>query len=71
MTKILRKTRSSLVKLFLTERIILHKISTIELQKISAKNSGFFAQNKCKSANMGSSTVQLHGVDLIDIQIQN
>ena len=26
---------------------------------------------KCKSANMGSSTVQLHGVDLIDIQVQN
>ena len=34
------------------------------------KRSAFFAQNKCKSANMGSSTVQLHGVDLIDIQIQ-
>ena len=34
-------------------------------------NKCFFAQNKCKSANMGSSTVQLHGVDLIDIQIQN
>ena len=26
---------------------------------------------KCKSANMGSSTVQLNGVDLIDIQVQN
>ena len=26
---------------------------------------------KCKSANMGSSTVQLHGVDLRDIQVQN
>ena len=34
------------------------------------KISGFSAQNKCKSANMGSSTVQLRGVDLIDIQIQ-
>ena len=33
-----------------------------ELQKIRAK---------CKSVNMGSSTVQLHGVDLIDIQVQN
>ena len=64
-TKILKKTCSSLLKLFLTERIILRKIST--LQKINA----FFAQNKCKSANMGSSTVQLHGVDLIDIQFQN
>ena len=25
---------------------------------------------KCKSTNMGSSTVQLHGVDLMDIQVQ-
>ena len=33
-----------------------------KLQKIRAK---------CKSANMGSSTVQLHGVDLRDIQVQN
>ena len=33
-----------------------------KLQKIRAK---------CKSANMGSSTVQLNGVDLIDIQVQN
>ena len=31
----------------------------------------FFAKHKCKNANMGSSTVQLHGVDLIDMQIQN
>ena len=49
-----------------------------KLQKISAKNKCFFAQNKCvfaqnkcKSVNMGLSTIQLHGVDLIDIQIQN
>ena len=70
-TKIVRKTCPSLVKLFLTERIILHKISTNRVQKISAKNVGFFAQNKYKSANMGSSTFQLHGADLIDIQIQN
>ena len=42
-----------------------------KLQKISAKNKCFFPQNKCKRANMGSSTVQLHGVDLIDIQVQN
>ena len=33
-----------------------------KLQKIRAKR---------KSANMGSSTVQSHGVDLIDIQVQN
>ena len=31
----------------------------------------FFAKYKCKSANMGSSTVQLHGVEMIDMQIQN
>ena len=42
-----------------------------KLQKISAKISDFFSKNKCKSAHMGSSTVQLHGVDLVDIQIQN
>ena len=71
MTKILRKTYSKLVKLFLTERIILHKISAIELQKIRAKNKFFFSQIKCKSPNIGSSRVQLHGVDLIDTQIQN
>ena len=41
------------------------------MQNISDENKCFFAQNKCKSANMGSSTVQLQGVDLIDIQIQN
>ena len=34
------------------------------------KISVFFAQNKCKSANMGLSTVQLHGEDLRDIQIK-
>ena len=42
-----------------------------KLQKISAKNKYFFAKHKCKIANMGSSTVQLHGVDLIDMQIKN
>ena len=26
---------------------------------------------KCESANIGSSTVQLNGVDLIDIQVQS
>ena len=41
------------------------------MQKISAKNKCLFAKNKCKSANMGSSTNQVYGVDLIDIQIQN
>ena len=33
-----------------------------KLQKIRAK---------CKSANMGSSTVQLNGADRIDIQVQS
>ena len=33
-----------------------------KLRKISAKNMCFFAQTKCKSANMGSSTVQLYMV---------
>ena len=33
-----------------------------KLQKIRAK---------CKSANMGSSAVQSHGVDMIDIRVQN
>ena len=42
-----------------------------KLQKISANNKCFFAQNKCESANMGSSALQLHGVALTDIQIQN
>ena len=37
-----------------------------KLQKISAKK-----RDKCDSANMGSSTVQLNGVDLIDIQVQS
>ena len=43
MTKILRKTCSSLVK-------------------IISDRENDCTQNKCKSANMGSSTVQLHGV---------
>ena len=37
-----------------------------KLQKISAK-----IRAMCKSANMGSSTVQLNDVDLIDIQVQS
>ena len=42
------------------------------LQKISAKNIYIFSEkNKCKSANIGSSTVQLNGVDPIGMQIQN
>ena len=71
MTEILRKTCSSLVKIISDGENNFKQNKYNKLQKISAKNKNFFAQNKCKSANMGSSTVQLHGVDLIDIQIQN
>ena len=62
MTQILRKTCSSLVKLISDGENNFTQNKYNKLQKISAKN-------KCKSANMGSSTVKLHGVDLIDIQI--
>ena len=65
-TKILSKTCSSLVKIISDGENNFTQNKYNKFQKISAKN-------KCKSANMGSSTVQLHGahVDLIDIQIQN
>ena len=67
MTKILRKTCSSFVKIISDRENNLTQNKCNKLQKISA----FFAQDKCISANMGSSTGKLHGVDLIDIQIQN
>ena len=67
MTKILTKTCSSLVKIISDVENNFTQYKYSKLQKIR----DFFAKNKCKSANMGSSTVQLHGVDLIDIQIQN
>ena len=51
-TKILIKTCSSLVKIFLPERIILRKISTISCKKEVLKISAFFAKNNCKSANI-------------------
>ena len=71
MTKILRKTCSSLVKIISDGENNLTQNKFNKMQKISAKNKWFFvAKNKYKSANMGSSTVQLHGVDLIDMQIQ-
>ena len=70
-TKILRKTCSSLVKIISDGENNFTQNKYNKLQKISAKKKCFFAKNNCKSANMGSSTVQLHGVDLIDIQIQN
>ena len=71
MTKILRKTCSSLVKIISDGENIFTQNKYNKLQKISAKNKCVFSKNKCKSANMGSSTVQVHGVDLIDMQIQN
>ena len=68
---ILRKTCSSLVKIIPDRENNFTQHRYNKSQKISAQISHFFANNKCKSANMGSSTVQLHGVDLIDMQIQN
>ena len=63
-TKILRRTCSSLAKIISDGENNFTQNKYNKLQKISAKN-------KCKSANMGSSTVQLYSVDLIDIQIKN
>ena len=73
MTKILRKTCSSLEIIISDEENNFLQNKFNKLQKISAKNKSFFLQkNKCKSTfNMGSSTVQLLGVDMIDIQIEN
>ena len=67
-TKIHRKTCSSLVKIISDVENNFTQNNYNKLQKIS---DFLLKSNKCKSANMGSSTVQLHGVDLIDIQIQN
>ena len=65
-----RKICSSLVKI-ISDGENNFTQNKYKLQKISVKNKCIFAKNKCKSANMGSSTVQLHGEDLIDMQIQN
>ena len=70
-TKIFRKTCSSLVKIISDGENNFTQNKYNKLQKISVKNMCFFAKNKCKSTNMRSSKVQLQGVDLIDIQIQN
>ena len=69
-TKIIWKTCSSLVKIIYEGENNFTQISTISSKKEVLKICVFFAKNKCKSANMGSSTVQLHG-ELIDFQIQN
>ena len=66
-TKILRKISSSLVKIISDGQNDFTQNKYNKLQKIRF----FLAKNKFKSANMASSTVQLHGVDLIDMQIQN
>ena len=65
--KILTKTCSSLVKIISDGENNFTQNKYIKLQKIS----DLFAKYKCKGANMGSSTVQLHGGDLINIHIQN
>ena len=71
MTKIL-KTCSSLVKIISDGENNFTQNKYNKLLKISVKKKWInFAKNKCKGANMGSSAVQLHGVDLIDFQIQN
>ena len=70
-TKILRITCSSLVKIISDGENNFTKNNYNRLQEINAKNEFFLAKHKCKGSNVGSSTVQLHGVDLIDMQIQN
>ena len=70
-TKILRKTCSSVVKIISDGENNFTQNKYNKLQKRSASKKCFFAKIKFKGANMGSSTVQLHGADLIDIQIQN
>ena len=57
MTKILRKACSSLVKIISDGENNFTQNKYNKLQKISAKSKCFFAEIKCKSANMGSSTV--------------
>ena len=51
-TKILRKTCSSLVKINSDGENHFTQNKYNKLQKITAKNKCFFAQNKCKSSNM-------------------
>ena len=64
LTKILRKTCSSLVKIISDGENNFTQNKYNKLQKMNDKNKCFFfAKNKCKGANMESSTVQLHGVN--------
>ena len=71
MTKILRKSCSSLVKIISDGENNFTQNKYNKLPKISAKNKCFFCKKLCKSANIESSTVQLHGVDLIDMKFKN
>ena len=72
MKEIPRKTCSTLVKILSDEENNITQNKYNNLQTINAKNTWFFAKkSKCKSANMGPSAFQLHGLDFIDIQIQN
>ena len=71
MAKILWKTCSSLVKIISGGENNFTQNNYNKFKKISAENKCFFAKNTSKSENMRLSTVQLHGVDLIDMQIQN
>ena len=66
-TKVLRKTCLSLVKMISEGEHTFTQNKYNKLQKISSKNKCFFPKNKCKTANMGSSRVQIQGVDLIHI----
>ena len=53
-TKILRKTSLTSVKMISDGENNFMQNKYNKLQKISAKNKCFFAKNKCTSANMGS-----------------
>ena len=64
MTKILRKTCLSLIKIISDGENNFAQNKYNKLQKISAKKKCFFAKNKYKSANMESYSIQLQGVDL-------
>ena len=66
MTKILRKTCSLLVKIISDGDNNFKQNKYDKLQKISV-----FLQTISSKVQIGSSTVQLHGVDLKDMQIQN
>ena len=61
-----QRTRKFVTKIF--RKTCLRKIGTQNRHK---KLQFFFSKNKCKGANIGSSTFQLHGVDLIDMQLMN